>query len=30
MSNIPSFFEAFGIQPGAPMFRPADERAAIW
>jgi putative endopeptidase len=30
MSNIPSFFEAFDIKSGAPMFRAADERAAIW
>jgi putative endopeptidase len=30
MSNIPGFYEAFGIQPGAPMFRTQDDRAAIW
>lgn len=30
MSNIPEFYEAFGIKPGAPMFRPAEERVNIW
>jgi putative endopeptidase len=30
MSNIPAFYEAFGIKPGAAMFRAAQDRAAIW
>lgn len=30
MSNIPEFYEAFGIKPGAPMYRPAEERVNIW
>jgi putative endopeptidase len=30
MSNIPEFYEAFGVKPGQPMWRPADERVRIW
>ena len=30
MSNIPEFYEAFGVKPGQPMYRPAGERAKIW
>ncbi len=28
--NLPFFFEAFGIEEGDPMWRPADERVIIW
>jgi putative endopeptidase len=30
MSNIPEFYEAFGIKPGQPMWRPEQERVRIW
>ena len=30
LSNIPAFYEAFGVKPGDAMWRPADQRAAIW
>ncbi|MBS0465251.1 MAG: M13 family metallopeptidase, partial [Proteobacteria bacterium] len=30
LSNIPAFYEAFGVKPGDPMWRPADQRASIW
>ncbi len=30
LSNLPAFAEAFGIPEGAPMARPADERAKVW
>ncbi len=30
LSNIPDFYEAFGIKPGQPMYRPANERVNIW
>jgi putative endopeptidase len=30
LSNIPDFYEAFGIKPGDPMWRPADKRPNIW
>ena len=30
MSNIPEFYDAFGVKPGQPMYRPAGERAKIW
>ncbi|MFT3807068.1 M13 family metallopeptidase [Arenimonas sp.] len=30
MSNIPEFYEAFGVEPGEPMYRPAEERVNIW
>ena len=30
LSNIPEFYEAFGIQPGQPMWRPAGQRAKVW
>jgi putative endopeptidase len=30
MSNIPEFYEAFGVKPGQPMWRPADQRVNIW
>jgi putative endopeptidase len=28
--NFESFFEAFGIKEGDPMFRPEEERVHIW
>lgn len=30
MSNIPAFYEAFGVKPGQPMWRPPQERVRIW
>ncbi len=30
LSNIPEFYEAFGIRPGQPMWRPEAERVRIW
>ena len=30
LSNIPEFYEAFGIKPGQPMWRPEAERVHIW
>ncbi len=30
MSNIPEFYEAFGVKPHQPMWRPADARVKIW
>jgi putative endopeptidase len=30
MSNIPEFYEAFGVKPGQPMWRPEAERVHIW
>ena len=30
LSNIPEFYEAFGIKPGQPMWRPPAERPHIW
>ena len=30
LRNIDSFFEAFGIKEGDPMFRPESERVVIW
>jgi putative endopeptidase len=28
--NIPEFYEAFGVQPGDPMYRPERARAKVW
>lgn len=28
--NLGEFHEAFGIRPGSPMYRPAEQRARIW
>ncbi len=28
--NLQEFYDAFDIKPGAPMYRPPDERAHIW
>ena len=30
LSNLPDFYEAFGIKQGDPMWRPADKRPNIW
>jgi len=30
LSNIPEFYEAFGVKEGQPMWRPAAERVHIW
>lgn len=30
LSNIPAFYQAFGVQPGEPMWRPPDLRPHIW
>ncbi len=29
-SNIPEFYEAFGVKPGQPMWRPPDARVQVW
>jgi len=28
--NLPMFYQAFDVPPGAPMWRPPDQRAVIW
>lgn len=30
MSNIPAFYQAFGVEQGQPMWRPPDGRVSIW
>jgi putative endopeptidase len=30
LSNIPEFYEAFGVKPGQPMWRAENERVRIW
>ena len=30
LANIPEFYDAFGIKPGQPMYRPASQRVNIW
>ena len=30
MSNIPAFYEAFGVKPGQPMWRRPEDRVRIW
>ena len=30
MSNIPEFYQAFGVKPGQPMWRAAQDRVHIW
>jgi putative endopeptidase len=30
LTNIPEFYDAFGIKPGDPMWRPEAERVSIW
>jgi putative endopeptidase len=29
-SNIPDFYEAFGVKPGQPMWRPPESRVNVW
>jgi putative endopeptidase len=30
LSNVPAFYEAFEVQPGEKMYRPAEERVEVW
>lgn len=30
LSNIPEFYEAFGVKPGQPMWRPPGEQVKVW
>lgn len=30
LANIPGFYEAFGVKPGQPMWRPAEQRVKVW
>jgi putative endopeptidase len=30
LSNIPEFYEAFGVKPGQPMWRPPEMRVKVW
>lgn len=30
VENMDAFFEAFGVRPGSPMWRPKEARASIW
>jgi putative endopeptidase len=30
MSNIPEFYQAFGVKPGQPMWRAPQDRVRIW
>ncbi len=30
MSNVPAFYQAFGVKPGDPMYRPDSVRVQIW
>jgi putative endopeptidase len=30
LSNIPEFYEAFGVRTNQPMWRPEDQRVKIW
>ena len=30
MSNIPEFYQAFGVEPGQPMWRAPEDRVQIW
>jgi len=30
LSNIPDFYEAFGVKPGQAMWRPESDRVRIW
>ncbi|WP_114238665.1 M13 family metallopeptidase [Dyella sp. C9] len=30
LSNIPDFYDAFGVKPGQPMWRPENQRVKIW
>ncbi len=30
LANVPEFYDAFGVKPGDPMWRPEAERVSIW
>jgi putative endopeptidase len=30
LSNVPDFYEAFGVKPNQPMWRPVEDRVSIW
>ena len=30
LANVPEFYEAFGVQPGQPMWRPPELRVQVW
>jgi len=30
LSNVPDFYDAFGVKPGQPMWRPESQRVKIW
>lgn len=30
LSNVPDFYDAFGVKPGQPMWRPENQRVKIW
>jgi putative endopeptidase len=30
LSNVPEFYDAFGVKEGQPMWRPANARVHIW
>ena len=30
LSNIPEFYQAFGVKPGQPMWRAPQDRVSIW
>jgi putative endopeptidase len=30
LANVPDFYEAFGVKPGQPMWRPEQQRVSIW
>ena len=30
MANLPEFHAAFGVKPGQPMWRPADQQVKVW
>jgi putative endopeptidase len=30
LSNLPEFYEAFGVKPGQPMWRPPEQRVNVW
>jgi len=30
LANVPEFYEAFGVQPGQPMWRPPELRVKVW
>lgn len=30
LSNVPEFYEAFGVKPGQPLWRPPNQRVNVW